>query len=79
MPLLREEINATHDTLFWEHEGGKAFRTGDWKISSLRDGKWELFNLAEDQSETNNLAEEFPEKVREMEKKWKSYYERLNP
>lgn len=79
MPLLREEVAVLHDTLFWEHEGGKAFRTGDWKISSLRDGNWELFNLAIDKTETNNLAEEYPSRVLEMAGGWQSYYDRLNP
>lgn len=79
MPLLKEEVTAVHDTLFWEHEGGKAFRVGDWKIASLRDGDWELFNLGTDVSETKNLAEEYPNKVEEMTASWNKYYNRLNP
>ncbi|QGY47555.1 sulfatase-like hydrolase/transferase [Maribellus comscasis] len=77
MPLLRGEVSATHDTLFWEHEGGKALRIGDWKIATLRDYNWELFNLAENRTETENLASQYPEKVKEMEAVWKRYYKRI--
>lgn len=79
IPLLNEEITTTHDTLFWEHEGGKALRIGDWKISALSRGEWELFNMAEDRTETNNLAEEMPEKVKEMDAVWKKEYKRIFP
>ncbi|HDR50076.1 MAG TPA: arylsulfatase [Mariniphaga anaerophila] len=78
LPLFRQEIATTHDTLFWKHEGGKALRIGDWKIAALRDGDWELFNLAEDRTETKNLGSEFPEKVKGMEVEWQKHYVRLN-
>jgi arylsulfatase len=70
-PMLNGEIEATHDTIFWEHERGKALRIGDWKISALGRSEWELFNIAEDRTETNNLATEMPEKVKEMEAAWR--------
>lgn len=79
LPLLNEEITSTHDTLFWEHEGGRALRIGDYKISALKNGDWELFNLAEDRTETNNLAEAMPEKVKDMEELWKKSYTRIFP
>lgn len=79
MPLINGEITATNDTLFWEHEGGKALRMGDWKISALKDGDWELFNLAQDRTETNNLATELPQKVVEMETVWQETYNRVFP
>ncbi len=78
LPLFRGEISTTHDTLFWEHEGGKAFRVGNWKIAALRDEDWELFSLGEDRTETKNLASEFPEKVKVLEEQWQKYYDRLN-
>jgi len=78
LPLFRQEITTTHDTLFWEHEGGKALRIGDWKIAALHDGDWELFNLAEDRTETKNLGSEFPEKVKGMEVEWQKHYVRMN-
>ncbi len=79
LPLLNNEISTTHDTLFWEHEGGRALRIDDWKIAALKNRKWELFNLAEDRTETNNLADKMPEKVKEMEAVWNTEYKRVFP
>ena len=78
LPLIRKEIAATSDILFWEHEGGRAFRTGEWKITALTNGPWELFNLANDRSETNNLAGKHPERMAEMVQKWTEFYEKIN-
>ena len=77
LPLIKGEANATNDTLFWEHETGKALRIGDWKISALIGGEWELFNLAKDRTETNNLAAIMAEKVEEMEAVWLQEYNRI--
>ncbi|NQU54188.1 MAG: arylsulfatase [Bacteroidetes bacterium] len=75
--LLNKQISNTHDTLFWEHIGGRALRINDWKISALKGGNWELFNLAADRTETNNLATENPERVKEMEAVWEENYKRI--
>lgn len=77
LPLIKGEANATNDTLFWEHETGKALRIGDWKISALIGGEWELFNLAKDRTETNNLAAIMAKKVEEMEAVWLQEYKRI--
>ena len=77
LPLIKGEANTTNDTLFWEHETGKALRIGDWKISALIGGEWELFNLAKDRTETNNLAAIMAKKVEEMEAVWLQEYKRI--
>ncbi len=71
LPLLFKETESIHDTLYWEHEGGRAIRVGDWKMSSLPDKPWELFNLAKDHTETNDLSDNYPEKVTKMRAAWK--------
>jgi arylsulfatase len=54
-------------TLFWEHEGNKAMRKGNWKlVKELEDADWELYDLGKDPSETKNLAKELTQKVAEM-------------
>ncbi len=77
LPVIKGEVTATRDTLFWEHETGKALRIGNWKISALIGGKWELFNLAVDRTETNNLAEKMPDKIEEMKAVWLQEYDRI--
>jgi arylsulfatase len=70
LPLLLGKTKAIHDTLYWEHEGGKAVRVGDWKISALKNSNWELFDLSKDRSEANNLSAKYPEKVEQMNAAW---------
>lgn len=79
LPLLNNEISATHDTLFWEHEGGRSLRIGNWKIAALKGEEWELFDMAGDRTETNNLAAKMPEKVKEMEAVWMENFKRIWP
>ena len=67
------------DAIFWEHEGNRAIRQGDWKlVAKGAKGKWELYNLADDRTELNNLAEQMPEKADELAAKWQAYAERAN-
>jgi arylsulfatase len=48
--------------IFWEHEGNRAMRKGDWKLVSQYDNKakkfmpWELYNLKTDRSELDDLS-----------------------
>ena len=42
--------------LFWEHEGNRAVRLGDWKLVAAQGENWQLYNLASDRAEMNDLA-----------------------
>jgi arylsulfatase A-like enzyme len=57
-------------TLYWEHEGNRAVREGNWKLVSLRDGPWELYDVATDRTELENLASSHPELVGRLSKQW---------
>jgi len=56
LPVFNREIREQHDFLFWEHEGNRAVRAGDWKLVGKKGGDWELYNLTNDRAELNNLA-----------------------
>lgn len=58
--------------LWWSHEGNHAVRMGDWKLVAAKDRPWELFNLARDRTESDNLAAEEPDRVRELEQRWRA-------
>jgi len=71
MPAFARDGAVAHEGLWWEHEGNRAFRVGDWKVVAAgEDGPWELYNLGEDRTETRNLAEAHPEKVRDLVRRW---------
>jgi len=71
VPAFARDGTVRHDDLWWEHEGNRAIRMGDWKlVASGQDGPWELYDLATDRTETRNRAREHPAKVRELAKQW---------
>ena len=65
---------STHDTIYWEHEGGRAIRIDNWKLVALSNEPWELFDLTHDNTESQNLAAEHPDRVKEMEQLWKRWF-----
>ncbi|HEY3861535.1 MAG TPA: arylsulfatase [Verrucomicrobiae bacterium] len=42
--------------LFWEHEGNRAVRLGQWKLVSRYPNPWELYDTEADRTELTNLA-----------------------
>lgn len=65
--------------IFWEHEGHRAIRDGDWKlVAKGKRGKWELYNLANDRSELHDLAGELPDKAGELAVQWRAWAKRAN-
>ena len=73
LDVINGESWQSVDTIYWEHEGGKALRIGDWKIVALKNQPWQLYNLAQDLTETNNLANDYPAKVVEMTDTWHNW------
>lgn len=61
------------DAIFWEHEGNRAIRMGDWKAVAKGPGSpWELYDLSRDRIESRNLAQEEPARIRTLVTKWES-------
>ncbi len=65
------------EPLFWEHEGNRAVRVGDFKLVSKHGGEWELYDIVADRTEMNNLAEQQPDRVAELTKLWTSWSKRV--
>ncbi len=59
------------DAIYWEHEGNRAIRVGDWKlVAKGPKGAWELYDMKSDRTEMHDLAAQNPEKVKELSEKW---------
>ena len=57
--------------LWWSHEGNRALRDGDWKISVAgSDGAWELYDLKNDRAETNDLSTANPDRLESLKTTW---------
>lgn len=63
--------------LFWEHEGNRAIRSGQWKLVSKHPGDWELYNITTDRTEMDNLAAQQPQRVKEMASQWDAWAKRV--
>ena len=66
VPALEQSDWQRENPLYWEHEGNRALRIGDWKLVSKHPGDWELYNMIEDRTELNDLAAGEVERVRNM-------------
>jgi arylsulfatase A-like enzyme len=72
VPAFARAGAVTRDFLYFDHEGNRALRVGDWKLVSAKQdgGAWELYDLATDRGEARNLAAAQPERVAEMARRW---------
>ena len=68
----------TRGPLYWEHEGNRAVRDGNWKLVSQGKVGWELYDVDADRTETKNLAAKMPEKVADLTAKWNAWAKRAN-
>ncbi len=75
LPAFIRDGSVTHEALWWEHEGNRAIRVGDWKLVAARDAPWELFDLAADRTETRDLTEQHSQQVRELAARWQRMHD----
>ena len=64
--------------LFFEHDGSRGVRDGNWKLVSTVGDAWELYNLASDPTEMKNLAGVQPERVRDLAAQWTAWAKRTH-
>ena len=66
----------TRAPIFWEHEGNKAVRDGQWKLVSRFPDGWELFDMEADRTELHDLAAAQPARVKAMTDMWNTWAQR---
>jgi arylsulfatase len=62
--------------LFFEHDGSRAVRDGDWKLVAVVGDAWELYNITRDPTEMKNLAAVQPERVKALAAAWHEWAKR---
>jgi arylsulfatase A-like enzyme len=77
LPVFRGH-SLQREVLYWEHEGNRGVRRGDFKLVAKDNQKWELYNLARDRSEQYDLAAYQPHVVAELARLWDAYAKRAN-
>jgi arylsulfatase A-like enzyme len=83
LPALMGRELKREGPLFWEHEGNRAMRSGDWKLvsaynySAKKFKVWELYDLKNDRSELTDLSRKFPEKTKQMIDQYNSWADRV--
>lgn len=67
------------EAIFWEHEGNRAVREGDWKlVAKSPKGVWELYNMAVDRTEMHDLASSETGRVADLSAKWEAWGKRAH-
>ena len=64
-------------TLYWEHEGNRAVRKGDYKLVAMHDTPWELYNMNKDRSELKDLSKSMPGKAKELRLLYETWAKRV--
>ncbi len=60
--------------IFFEHEGNRAVRDGQWKIVAVSEkGAWELYDMSIDRGEMTDLAKQQPDRVKSMAAQWDAW------
>ena len=71
VPAFAKDVTVSHDSIWWQHEGNRALRVGDWKIVAAgKAGAWELYDLSTDRAESKDLAAQQPDRVQAMAATW---------
>jgi arylsulfatase len=82
IPALNGKKLKRKAPLFWEHQGNRAVRDGDWKLVSEYDNNakkfrpWELYDMKEDRTEIQDLSGKYPERTKEMIEQFNNWAER---
>ncbi len=59
--------------IFWEHEGNKAVRDGQWKLAQKWRGPWELYDMEADRTELHNLITDHRDVAERLQAAWSAW------
>lgn len=76
MPIIHGGEWTRQKPIFWEHEGNRAVRMGEWKLVAEHNAPWELFNMTEDRTELNDLVAGERDRAQRMTRLYEEWAER---
>jgi arylsulfatase len=77
VPSFQDAKAPRRGPIFWEHEGNRAVRAGDWKlVAKGPGGAWELYDMSKDRTELHDLASAEPDRLKQMVAQWETYAKR---
>lgn len=83
--LFSAQAPSPRTTQFFELNGNRAIRHGDWQAVAMHkrgtefsNDTWQLFNLRDDFSEAHDLAQSNPKKRQELQKLWEQEAEKFS-
>lgn len=84
-PLAGQSLRAvfdgkplTREALYWEHEGNRAIRAGDWKLVAKHGAGWELYDISKDRVESTDVSSLNTDRVRELTGLYEAWAKRSN-
>lgn len=70
VPAFTDSSLKRKQPIFWEHEGNRALRDGNWKLVAKEDQNWELYDMSKDRSEMHDLSQKQADRVKKMAAEW---------
>jgi arylsulfatase len=69
-PVFEKDQDIKRDVLWWNHEGHRGIRIGDWKLVAAKNDPWALYDLRTDRAEENDLSKKDSKKAKDLENRW---------
>lgn len=79
LPVFQGKQLTRKEPLYFEHQGNRGLRHGNWKLVSDRSTlTWELYNMDEDPTELNDLSGEFPQITKDLIAQYEAWADKNN-
>ncbi len=75
-PAFQGQPLERQGSLYWEHEGNRAVRNGNWKFVARFQERRELYDLSTDRTETHNVADDHPDRTAELARQYRQWAQR---
>jgi arylsulfatase A-like enzyme len=73
VPAFSGQTLTRDKPIFWEHEGNRAVRDGQWKLVARFEQPWQLFDMNKDRAEMHDLAAAQPDRVKRMAQQYDAW------